>query len=1636
MLTGRLPFTASDPMEWVHCHIAKQPVHPKERVESVPDMVSAIIMKLLAKTAEERYQTPAGVEKDLRRCFADWQTHGSIDSFPLGEDDIPDRLLIPEKLYGRQTEIDTLLTTFDRVVAGGRPELVLVSGYSGIGKSAVVNELHKPLVPPRGLFASGKFDQYKRDIPYATLAQAFQALVRPLLGKSDAELSKWRDTFHGALDPNGQLMVDLVPELGHIIGEQPPIPELPPRDAQGRFQLVIRRFIEVFAQPEHPLALFLDDVQWLDAATLDLLEHLLVRTDMKNLLLIAAYRNNEVNATHPLIVKLSAMRQAGAILQDIVLAPLTVEDVQQLLGDATHQEPERTATLAQLIRDKTGGNPFFAIHFIADLAEEGLLFFDHGDARWIWDIDRIEAKGYTDNVVDLVVAKLHRLSEDTQKVLQQLACMGNTADFELLNAVYHDSNEKVHGQLWEGVQAGLIFRSETSYRFLHDRVQEAAYSLIPKALRASAHLRIGTLLADHTPLEKREEAIFEIVNQLNRGSHLVTSQEERERIAELNQIAGRRAKVSTAYNSALKYLNAGGALLTDECWDRNYNLVFSIEYLLAECELLTADMVAAEDRLSILALRAKSGHDIAVITRLQLTLYTTLDRSDRGVDVCLEYLRRNGTDWSAHPTRAEVMREYEQIWSLVGTRQIEELIDLPLLTDPNLLDVLDVLTEVVTPALFVDENLCSLVICRMVNICLKHGNCDAACFTYVWFAIIAGPRFGNYRDGFRFGQLGYQLVDSRGLTRYRARTYMSFGNIVIPWAKHAKEGRELVRRAFDAAYRVGDLTFAAYSCNEIITNMLTVGDHLSVVQTEAENGLSFAKRAGFGLVVGFISAQVGLIRTLRGLTPTFGCFTDEKFDELQFEDYLAQNPVLRICEFWYCARKTQARFLAADYATAVEATSKASQLLWTSPSQFETAEFCFYGALSHAASWDLASPERKHQHLEALNVHVKQLEIWAEHCPENFRNRAALVGAEIARIEGRTLDAERLYEEALRTSKIGGFIHIEALANELAARFYNARGFDKIAHTYLRDARYGYLCWGAEGKVRQLDQLYPTLERGSFATTGTIVAPVEHLDLASVMKVSEVISGELVQEKLIDGLLRIAIEHTGAQRCLLILVQGDGYQIKAEATVSCGSINVEPHHRNVTSTDLPEFVLHYVARTKERILLNDATGSNPFSDDAYIQGSRPRALLCKPLLRQNRIIGVLYLENSLAPDVFTGDRIAILKLLASEAAGSLEITRLYGELQEREAKVRRLVDTALDAVLTMDEQGRINDWNPQAEALFGWRRDEVLGELLSEKIIPMRYRVDHEKGLEKFLVSGDGPFLNRLIETTAVNRDGREFPVELSVAAYRLGGVWAFNGFVRDISERKNAEATARASEKRLLEAQMDLAHANRVATMGQLAGSIAHEVNQPIGAVRNNAHAALRFLTANPPNMPEVREALECVVGETYRAGDIIGRIRDQIKKAPPRIESMDVNNAVEEVLALVRGELSKNGVSVHVRTAEGLSPVKGDRVQLQQVMLNLILNSIEAMASADRSVRKLEITTESHHADALLVAVADSGPGVAENDLERIFESFYTTKASGVGIGLSICRSIIDAHGGRLWAEAHRPRGAVFRFTLPTHN
>ena len=1624
MLTGVLPFTATDPLEWIHCHIARQPTPPNKRVATVPAQLSAIVVKLLAKTPEDRYQTASGVEADLRTCSAQWESCGRIAPFPLGAQDACDRLVIPEKLYGRETEINALLAAFDRLVTQGTAQLVLVSGGAGIGKSSVVNELHKAFLPSRGLFAAGKFDQYKRDIPYASLGQAFQSLVSALLGQSEAELRRWRDALCEALGPNGQLVVNLIPELELIIGIQPPLVDLAPQEAKHRFQLVFRRFVGVFARKQHPLVLFLDDLQWLDVATLDLLEDLLSRMELQHLMLIGAYRDDEVYAAHPLMRWFEAIGRAGAIAQEIRLGPLPIEVLGKLLADCLQRELADVMSLAQLMHEKTAGNPFFAVQFISSLAEEGLLTFDHSAARWSWDMTRISAKGYSDNVADLMVGKLKRLPPETVRALQQLACLGNNADIDQLRAVYEDSYE-IHRDLRQAVQSGLVLPSERAYRFLHDRVQEAAYSSIQDGVRGAEHLRIGRVLAARITPKEIEDRIFEIVGQLNRGRHLITSAEEQERVAELNLIAGRRAKSAIAYASALRYFSAGRALLAEGTWQRQYRLMFDLELNRAQCEFLTGEASLAEEHLASLAARTTNRSDLADVILIQVSLYTHLGDSLRAVEICLGYLRQLGVIWSSHPTDEEICREYERLRLNIGARSIESLIDLPPMTDSELCTVARIMTALAVPAGIVDLSLMDLVVLRLANLSLEHGNTHESCIAYVHVTQVLGPRFGDYRTGYKFGQLSIDLIDKAGLNRFKTSVFAAFAQVGSFWGRPIRESYALARRASEVALEGGDLTYSSYAWFTRVTDRLACGDPLDEVQAEAERGLAFTRKAQFKLAINLIEMQLRIIRVLRGLTPNFGSFNDNEFDEARHELYLEENPLLGHATLRYWALKLQARFYAEDYASAVAATVKAESMAELKVPSFETAEYYFYAALSRAGSFATSSIDQNPQQFSALIAHHRQLVLWAEDCPANFLNRAALVGAEIARLEGRELDAERLYEEAIRSARENGFIQNEGLAHELAARFYAARGFQTISNAYLKNARGCYVRWGADGKVRQMDLKYPQLvldvaRRGSESTLGT---PVEQLDLTTVVKVSHAVSGEIEINRLIATLMQTALENAGAERGMLILPQRGEMWIEAEASTAGDAVEVHRPKIRVAPSALPESILNYVVRTRDSVLLNDAIAQEPFSRDEYVRRNTSRSVLCLPLVKQTRLIGVLYLENRLVSHVFTPARIAILRLLASQAATSLENARLYSELR--------------DAHAVHAQAERVS-----STGSFCWRVDTDEITLSEELYRILDFAKDAPVTLERIANRVHPEDIPLLTEKIALARSGGgdlEYEIRLRMPDNSVKYLRSNALVIRDQDGRMECvgavqDATQyRLSEEALSRARSELAQVSRVTSLGALTASIAHEVTQPLAAIVSNADSCLMWLAKEQPNLDRAKRAAARIAKDGLRAGNVIESIRALARKAPPELVTLDINQLIADTLDLLRSLFQQNGVSLETRLLASRGFLKGERTQLQQVIVNLVTNGLEAISASTGSSRVLRVITESAANGDTLISVEDSGSGIDVQIIDRIFEPMFTTKAQGMGLGLSICRSIVEGHGGRLWALPNPTGGSIFRFNIP---
>ncbi|MBW8829152.1 MAG: response regulator [Burkholderiales bacterium] len=1617
MLTGVLPFAASEPMEWVHCHISRRPVPPAELRPAIPAALSAIIMKCLAKTAEDRYQTAAGLAADLKHCLSEWQATGKIAPFEPARHDIPDVLRVPEKLYGREREVGTLLTAFERVVASGQPELVLVSGYSGIGKSSVVNELHKAIVSPRGLFAAGKFDQYKRGVPYATLAQALGSLVRPLLGQSEAALGQWRDHFQEALGPNGALIVNLVPELEFVIGRQPPVSDLSPDEMRARFQTVFRRFLGVFARPEHPLALFLDDLQWVDRATLDLLQHLATHPDVRHLLLVGAYRDNEVSPIHPLMRMREGIVKAGRSIHDIVLTPLVADDVSRLVSDTMRCDPASAQPLTALVQEKTSGNPFFAIQFISALAEEGLVAFDPEAGAWNWDLARIRAKAYTDNVVDFMVGKLSRLPVETQEALKQLACLGNSANLASLRMVQGTSGEKIDAALWEAIRGGLVFRMEDSYKFLHDRVQEAAYALIPPSLRPELHLRIGRLLIAGMHEEEIGEKVFDLVNQFNLGLPLISVWKEKQRVAEFNLIAGRKAKASTAYSAAVSYLSAGITLLAEEGWQSCYALAFDLSFERAECELLRSNFDVASQFIEELLLRGQSNIDRGEGYRLRMVLQLMQGENPSAVRTALECLQMFGMALPEHPTQSQVRAEYDTVLSTLGERSIVTLIDLPLMDYPEMRAIMNILSALCRSAYFTHSDLCRMTACRMVNLSLQHGSSEFSVIGYAWMAIQIGPVFHHYKVGEQFGQLAIDVAERHGFAAQKVGAQFSTQMAVL-WTQPIETALACLDAAIRAAEETGENIYVCYSLEHRLTDQIARGDSLDQVWSESVKSLDFVRRVKFVHVINIISSIQPFIQSLRGQI-----HGHPVLDEAAIEcNVQAGGIAVVICYHWIL--QVQRHFLLGSAEVALEFSAKAEPLLWSVRCHIQWANYCLYHSLALAEVFLKSSQERQAGMRAVLTTHLDALRQWSESCPATFLNQYLMVAAEMARLDGRGMEAMRLYEQAIRSARDNGFTQNEALANELTGRFYLDLGIETTGFAHLRNARACYARWGAGGKVSQLDRRYPQLAaREHSLAQETIGSTIGQLDVAAVIKASQAIAAEIELPRLIEALMTIILQNAGADRGLLFLPKGKTFEIQAEAGAKDGTIELKLRHGPLAETECPEALVNYVIHTRKNVIIDDGSRPGPaWEGSTYLRLRSPRSVMCIPLLRQGLVGGVLYLENSQAAYAFPSDRVALLEALAARAAIALENARLYADLQAREARIRQLVDSSIIGVYFWTPE-EITDANDAFLAIIGYSREDlVAGRVQWSRISPAEYQATEAEHLETLQTGGQSP----TYEHDFIRKDGTRVPTLVGgvlLEGSREQGV----SFVLDLSERKQAEAERAARQ---------VADAANQAKSEFLA-NMSHEIRTPMNAILGMSHLALQSdLDDRQRNyVQKVHQSAESLLG-------IINDILDFSKIEAGQLDIERIPFELDDVLEQLADVLGQKTEEKGLELVFALSPnlpshVVGDPSRLRQVLLNLGNNAAKFTERGE-----VVVAVEVLECDAALVhlgfEVRDTGLGITAEQQERLFKPFSQVDSSisrrfgGTGLGLAISHHLVRMMGGTLGVRSAPGEGSCFHFSL----
>ncbi|MEA3158007.1 MAG: hypothetical protein QOK44_5596, partial [Betaproteobacteria bacterium] len=1197
-----------------------------------------------------------------------------------------------------------------------------------------------------------------------------------------------------------------------------------------------------------------------------------------------------------------------------------------------------------------------------------------------------------------------RLPDSTQEALKQLACLGNIAEIATLTLVHGETAETIHAALWDAVHAGLVCRVETAYKFLHDRIQQAAYSLIPEEHRAEVHLRIGRALMASLTADPLAEHVFDVANQLNRGAALLIDRDEKVQVATIDLSAGRKAKASTAYASAREYFSAGMALLDDRDWESQYQLTFSVWLERAECELLSANFANAEELIVELLQRAASKVDQAAVYRLKVQFHVMKSENQQAVASALTCLRLFGIDIPAHPTLEQVQAEYESVWQTLNGRPIECLIDLPLMTDPELEAAMHVLADLTPAAYLTDFRFCCLQTCRMVRVSMQYGVSGACSHAYGYWATMLGPVFHRYGDAHRVAKLACDLVEKHGFIAYQAKVHYSMGRVAF-WTQPIATAIGFMRATFRPAVETGDLTLACYSLFQLVTGLLLRNDPLEAVWRESEIALDFARESKYA--AGIIGSQQRFIATMQGRTATVFACSDAQFDEGMFEaQQTGDRMPLMTCYYWILKLKT--RFLSGDYAGALAAADKVKPLLSAAAAQIQLLDYFYYAALTVAEMYDKGSADEQNSWRELLRAHREQLREWGDNYPSTFADKYALVSAEIARLEGHALDAMQLYEQAIQSARENGFVQNEALAHELAAPFYLARGFEMIGFSYLRNARNCYERWGALGKVKQLNERYPHLrEKGAPSSpTATVGTPVGQLDVDTVVKASQALSSEIVLPRLIEKLMRIAVEHAGAERALLILLHDDEPQIEAEATIGHGRVEVAVRQAAVTPSDLPQSALHYVIRTRESVVLDDASVRNVYSTDEYVRQTRPRSVLCLPIVKQTKLVGALYLENNLTPRAFTSNRIAVLELLASQAAISLENARLYAELQRSEAFLAEGQSISSTGSWGWNLRSGKISWSVETFRIFEY--DVTVTP--SVELILRRAHPDDRALLWEVIDRAPNEGMNIDTECRLLLPDNRVKHVH--VLAHPLqdaSGNVEFVGAVMDVTERKLAEVErARLGER--------LRQAEKMEAIGRLAGGIAHDFNNVLAGILAYGDMLLEDAPVNSPRQRYAQNVLTAANRGRALVEQILGYSRSQRGKRAPA----DVCRIVTETLELVRGSLPAN-IRLDASVPGLPLVVMGDATQLHQVVMNLCSNAIQAMSGG--GTLRLTLESEDFTGERVLskgslnkgryvcLRVEDSGCGMDQATLARIFEPFFTTKevGRGTGLGLSLVYAIV---------------------------
>ena len=1324
MVTGELPFESSDPMELVHSHIAKMP-RALGNCElgignggAIPEVIENIVRRLMAKNAEERYQSALGLKYDLELCRQEWEAKGEITNFELGENDRSDRFLIPEKLYGREREVEKLLEAFARV-AKGKSEMMLVAGFSGIGKTAVVSEVHKPIVQQRGYFIKGKFDQFNRNIPFSAFVQAFRDLMGQLLGSTDVELEAWKENILAALGESGQVLIEVIPELERIIGKQSPVPELSGNAAQNRFNLLFQRFIAVFTTPEHPLVMFLDDLQWADSASLNLMKVLMASGETGYLLLLGAYRDNEVYPAHPLMLALSELEKERAVISTLVLEPLEIYQINQLVADALSCSPEFAEPLTELVYQKAKGNPFFTTQFLKGLHQEELIEFNWELGYWECDLVQVRDAALTEDVVEFMAGRLALLPEATQKVLKLAACIGNQFELETLATICEESSEEVASDMWRALQEGLILpiseaykffqggieegmgrEATVGYRFLHDRVQQAAYSLIPEERKPSTHLSIGQLLLAKISSSQTEEQIFAIVNQLNRGIELIGNTREQIELAFLNLKAGRKAKAAVAYGAAVEYFQTGIELLGRDRWRDNRDLTLELYNAAAEAAYLNSNYALMEQWLDEIFRWVPTLLARIPAYEVKIQAQIAQNQLQDSVATGLGILERLEVQLPPAPTPDDIERGFAATTAQMEGKTPEDLIALTDMTAPEKLAALKMLAGIWGAAFAIAPPLMPLIVLEMVNLSVRYGNAPISAFAYVLYGVLlCGGE--NFQGGYEFGELSLKLLNRFNTQAFKAKILFLIGTHITIWHEPVRAALPTLQEAYQAGLETGDLEFAALPAAIYSYYSYLAGLPLSDVKREFVAYSQAVERIKQTYYLNFLhiwhQAVANLMEGSRNNSFLSGkiCNDEELLAAFKRDNLTTPTAYIYI-------NRLMLSYLFCHYTDAVEVSPLADDYAQMVPATLLIPVSNFYGSLSKLAFCSPMPESERDSWLDAVGKNQCKMQKWSECAPMNYGHKYYLVEAERYRVVGDKMEAMELYDRAIAGAKANEYIQEEALANELAAKFYLDWGKEKIAATYMTDAYYCYARWGAKAKTDQLEEKYPQLlspilqqPQAAFKigktieatqTLGTATSSSSSsslLDLASAIKASQAVSEEISLDALLSKFMQIVMENAGADKGALILNQsGTWVQVARNVNGNSELANVPLEEAD----SLPPSIINTVKRSQETLIINEVAPDTTFAGDPYLIQEQPISLFCTPILHQGELIGILYLENNLTAGAFTPDRVEILNLLTAQAAISLENAQLYNTLEEKVQQRTAELSDALENLKATQKQ--------------------------------------------------------------------------------------------------------------------------------------------------------------------------------------------------------------------------------------------------------------------------------------------------------------------------------------------------------------